>query len=111
MPRLETRNQELGIGNLSSGYSFLVTKAGGKVARKLWKALGQATYLSPALLRFRNWLGTNTPTSTHVSRTLYSAFPTHNSRQSPLFFSQSSPLSTGPIKTRTKYMNNLGVIV
>lgn len=83
----------------------------GNLAHSLRTAWVQALRLSPALPSQHLTMGITTWSYAQYARMLSSGLSPVVMANSPLLINPLSPLSTIPIKTMSKYINNLGVIV
>ena len=114
MLELGTWNWELGISSffercfaaLVANCQFLVSSACGWFADKLGQSRVEAVELSPALLPASPALLKMNTVCTQPSGIFSATVSTIKSAFSPLLIRRFSPLSTGPINTTTKYINN-----
>jgi hypothetical protein len=91
-------------------FDNLVSSTWGLTVHKLRVVRRQPVGLYPTIAGQTITLGTSTYFCTQEDRIPSPTFSTAFSSFSHLLLGRFSPLSTGPIKTTTKYISNIGVI-
>jgi hypothetical protein len=104
------RNSKSSGSGVIANQNLLGSSIWGQAVYKLRVVRGQPVALYAASRPASQGLGTSTYFCTQEDRIPSPTFSTAFSLFSHLLTGHFSPLSTGPIKTTTKYISNIGVI-